>query len=263
MKLAALRSLSATGWRRRALVGVIVAGTLGLAYYGWFRNSSFVAVRDVKVEGVSAERGQIVAALTDAARGMTTLHLQPGRLESAVHRFPTVASVSADPSFPHGLTIQVTEREPVLIASDGSRQLPVAADGLLLPGAHVDPERLPELEVQSLPASGRLSRDSLPEALTLGAAPAPLRPLIDGLAVTSDYGIVVTMRGGVELRFGTGTGADAKWAAATAILADPSLSSLSYIDVRVPTRPAVGGTSEPSPAATSATTPSTTTTTPP
>ena len=51
------------------------------------------------------------------------------------------------------------------------------------------------------------------------------------------------MRGGIELRFGTRDRASQKWAAVTAILADQRLTSLSYIDVRVPNRPAVGGAS--------------------
>ena len=236
------------------MVVAIVAGALGLAYFGWFRDSSFVAVRDVKVEGVSADRGRIVPALTDVARGMTTLHLQGDGLEAAVRRFPTVASVSAHPSFPHGLTIHVTEREPVLVATDGNRKVPVSSDGLLLPGMGARTDHLPELGVGSLPDSGRLNGDSLAEALTIGAAPAPLRPLIDNAAISPDYGVVVTMRGGIELRFGARARADAKWAAVAAILADPNLTSLTYVDVRVPGRPAVGGTSDPSPAATSATT---------
>ena len=41
---------------------------------------------------------------------MTTLDLDAAKLASAVSGFPTVASVSADASFPHGLTVHVTER---------------------------------------------------------------------------------------------------------------------------------------------------------
>lgn len=228
-------------WRRRLLVSALAGGVLAIAYFAWFRDSSLVAVSDVKVEGVAgADRGRIVSALTDAARGMTTLHVQTDRLESAVSDFPTVAAVSASASLPHGLTIQVTEREPVLIATDGHRRVPVAPDGSLLPG--VDPGgKLPQVKVGSLPGSGRVGGAPLAEALTLGAAPAPLRPLIEDANVTRDYGVVVTLHGGIAVRFGTGDRAAAKWAAADAVLADPKLTSLSYLDVRVPERPAVGG----------------------
>ncbi len=121
-----------------------LVATLAIAYFGWFRDSSLVEVRDVKVEGVgSSDRGRIVKALSEAGRQMTTLHVQTDRLTSAVRGLPTVASVSADPSFPHGLVIHVNERQPALVAVDGGRQVPVAADGSLLPG--IDPSgKLPD-----------------------------------------------------------------------------------------------------------------------
>ena len=241
---ALLASMRSTSARRRVLLLAVASGALALAYFGWFRDSSLVAVRDVEVEGVnSADRQRIVAELTDAARGMTTLHVRTDRLQDAVRGFPEVASVSADASFPHGITIQVIERQPTLIVRAGDRQMPVAADGSLLPGARVGDQRLPELRVDELPVSGRLSGDPLSEALAIGAAPAPLLPLIADASVSGDYGVVVTMRGGIELRFGTRDRAKQKWAAVAAILADRRLTSLSYIDVRVPNRPAVGGAS--------------------
>ena len=196
------------------------------------------------MEGVSStDRERIEEDLTRAASKMTTLHVQSDRLLDAVREFPSVASVSTDASFPHGLTIQVIEHPPTAIARDGDRQVPIAADGSLLPGARVGDERLAELRVDELPTSGRLSGDPLSEALAIGAAPAPLRPLIAGASVSDDYGIVVSMRGGIELRFGTPHRAHQKWAAIAAILADEQLTSLTYVDVRVPDRPAVGGAS--------------------
>jgi cell division protein FtsQ len=245
------------------LIVAAIAGVGAIAYFAWFRDSSFVAVENVKVEGASSsDRGKIVGALTHAAKQMTTLHVQTDHLSKAVSDLPTVASVSADASFPHGLTIHVTEREPVLVATDGDQHVPVAADGSVLPGIKVQ-GTVPELPVDSLPGSGRLSGTALAEALTIGAAPPELRPLIDQTTVTRDYGVVVTMRGGIQLRFGTSGSRDGKWAAAAAVLADPALTSLTYVDVRVPQRPAVGGTSDPSPATTPVTaSPTTVTATP-
>lgn len=201
-----------------------------------------MAIRDVKVEGVRAsDREQITAALTRAANGMSTLDVDASKLASAVSGFPAVASVTAHPSFPHGLTVDVTERRPVLVASDGDRQVAVAADGSLLPGLSVDGTSLPVLHVDRLPQAGRLDGQALDEARVIASAPGSLRPLIDGTAVTRDYGIVTTLRGGIDVRFGTGSKANAKWAAAAAVLADPSVTNLEYVDVQVPSRPAIGG----------------------
>ncbi len=73
----------------------------------------------------------------------------------------------------------------------------------------------------------------------------------------------MTLRGEIPLYFGGSAGAGEKWAAATAVLADPEIDTLTYLDVRVPERPAVGGAA---PAVTESTTdttaPETATTTP-
>jgi cell division protein FtsQ len=238
---------------RRGLLLAAVAAALAIGYFAWFRDSSLVAIREVRVEGVkSADRQRIVTSLTRAARGMTTLHLQLDRLRSAVRGLPTVASVRAETSFPHGLTIQVTERRPALVAVAGRRAVPVAADGSVLPGAKVEGP-LPRVRVDSAPASGRLSGEALATALVVGAAPTPLRPLIDGAAASSGDGVVVTIRGGIRLRFGAAGRREAKWDAAAAVLADPELTELAYVDLRAPERPAAGGTSAPSPAITAVT----------
>jgi cell division protein FtsQ len=234
--------LSLGSWRTRLILVAILAGALAIAYFAWFRHSSFVAVENVKVEGVSsADRDRVTAALTDAARGMSTLDVNASKLASAVTGFPTVASVTADASFPHGLTVHVTERTPVLAASDGDRQVAVAADGSLLPGVDTAGTHLPVLKVDQIPASGRLGGEALDEAHVIAAAPKPLAPLIEGVSTTHDYGVVITLHGGIDLRFGPASNSTQKWAAAAAVLADPKVTTLDYVDVRVPARPAIGG----------------------
>ncbi len=54
-------------------------------------------------------------------------------------------------------------------------------------------------------------------------------------------GLVVTLHEGPELIFGDATHMDAKWVAATRVLADPEAEGASYVDVRLPGRPAAGG----------------------
>jgi cell division protein FtsQ len=233
---------SLASWRARLLVVAIVAAGLAITYFAWFRDSSFVAVENVKVEGVtSADGDRVTAALTEAAKGMSTLDVNASKLASAVSGFPAVASVTADASFPHGLTIHVTERNPVLVASDGDHQVAVAADGSLLPGLDSAGTHLPVLKVDQIPPSGSLGGEALDEAHVIAAAPKPLAPLIEGIATTHGYGVVITLHGGIDLRFGLPSKAAQKWAAAAAVLADPKVTTLRYVDVRVPARPAIGG----------------------
>jgi cell division protein FtsQ len=222
------------------VAGVAIAFAAG--YFLYLRDSSLVAVTNVDVEGVrSGDRDRIVAVLEAAGEEMTTLHVRTDELEAAVAGFPTVESVSADASFPHALRIEVTERPPALVAQSGGREVPIAADGTLLAGVSAADELdLPVLQLEQLPQSGKLEGEPLEQALVAGAVPEELRPLIEGLEYTKDYGVVATMKGGIPIRFGPGARADAKWAAATAVLADPKLDALGYVDVRVPERPAAG-----------------------
>ena len=239
-----LRVPSIPGPRAIALL-LALGAALTAGYFLYLRDSSLVAVTDVQVEGVrSGETGRITAALTAAAEQMTTLHVETDRLEAAVASFPTVESVRADASFPHGLRIEVTERPPAVVAQAGDREVPIAADGTLLAGVAASKELdLPVLKLEELPESGKLEGEALDQSLAAGAAPEELRPLIEDVDYTKDYGVVVTVEGGIPIRFGPGARAEAKWAAATAVLADPKLDSLSYVDVRVPERPAAGGAS--------------------
>ena len=224
------------------MIALVALAALAAGYLFWLRDSSLVAVDDVEVVGVTGgEREQIVAELTRVGEQMTTLHVDPERIERAAARFPTIASVSVDPNFPHGLRIEVTERPPRLLVSAGGEQVPVAADGTLLAGVPAPEEGLPVLELDQVPAAGSLGGAPLEQALVVGAAPEPLRPLIEKIEHSDDYGVEITLRGEIPVRFGTGARAAEKWAAAAAVLADPKLDALTYVDVRVPERPAVGG----------------------
>ena len=68
---------------------------------------------------------------------------------------------------------------------------------------------------------------------------------IERIDHSDDFGVEITLRGGIPIRFGNGARAAEKWAAATAVLADPKLDALTYLDVRVPERPAAGGAAKP------------------
>jgi cell division protein FtsQ len=228
-------------WIRRVVAVVLLTGALAAAYLLWLRDSSLFAVRDVEVVGVSsADRDEIGRALERAAHEMTTLHVREDALRAAARPYPSVKSVRAHPQLPTGLEIEVTEHRPVTVVEVDGRDLPVAADGTLLPGVSTAGLDLPPLDATADASAERLSEGALEQARVLGAVPEPLRALIEQATEDAD-GVAVRLANGITLRFGDATRADAKWAAAARILADSELGSLSYIDVRAPERPAVGG----------------------
>lgn len=99
---------------------------------------------------------------------------------------------------------------------------------------------LPYLPLSSVPAGGQLGGPVLEQARVLGAAPAALRPYIES-SYYGESGVDVKLRSGIELRFGDASQAGAKWKAAAAVLADPELTALDYVDLVAPRRPGVGG----------------------
>jgi cell division protein FtsQ len=235
----------AIGPGRLLLTGLLAAATLTCLYFFWVRDSALFAVDEVRVEGIrnaSAEGEELRSALIEAGREMTTLHVRPELLREAAAGFPLVASVSAEADFPDGLTVRVTERRPVAVLGDGARAVTVAGDGTLLRGMPAKEHELPLLSVAEVPRRERLRGPLLPQAQVLGAGPGPLLCPVEGIAADS-RGIVVTLSGGIELLFGDKWRAREKWQAAAAVLADPGLTALDYVDLTSPRRVAVGGAS--------------------
>ena len=227
--------------KQRLVVLVLVLAVGVAGYFFWFRDSSLVAVSDVEVVGVTSQRDPIVAEMTRVAEGMSTLNPDRGAIEQAALAFPTVKSVAIDPNFPHGLRLEFVERRPAMVLLDGDEKVSIAADGTILTGVPAPEEGVPELELEDANLGARaLDGDALDQAIAVGAAPDPLRPLIEAVELTKDYGIVLTLRGGIPVRFGDAGNAIEKWRSVAAVLADPKLEALSYIDIRVAERPAIG-----------------------
>jgi cell division protein FtsQ len=237
------RSLLASKRLRRHLL-VLAAGLLVLAsgYQFWLRDSSLVAVEKVTITGLSAtESERVRLALTTAGRSMTTLHVDHEALERAVAGYPVVQRLEVSTDFPHGLQIHVVEHVPAAIAVGDGGRVAVAGDGTILQGVTAE-KRLPTVEVEGAVGVERL-RDStaLASAAIAGAAPAALRGRIAEVGEDGRLGQVAQLRDGPEVIFGDASRLRAKWAAASRVLADLEASGASYVDVRIPGRPAAGG----------------------
>lgn len=229
------------GYVWRALLAAVVTGlVLG---GGWLvaRDSSLVAVRSVEVIGVSSSEGDGVRrALESAARGMTTLNVREDDLREAVAHFTSVADLRAQADFPHGLIVEVTEREPIAAVDLAGDVVAVGAGGRLMRG--VEPAgRLPVLHATRLAPGDRLTdRDALDAVDVLAAAPSVLRERVKRIW-SGPKGLSLDLRSGPQLFFGSADRPVAKWMATSRVLAEPSSAGAVYLDVRVPERVAAGG----------------------
>jgi cell division protein FtsQ len=226
---------------RNALLCLLASLPLLGGGWLWLRDSPLVAVEHVQISGVAGpEAGAIEAALTSEARRMSTLDVHASSLLAAVAPFRMVRAVHAVASFPHRLRIRVLEQPPVAALTVGSWRTAVAADGVVL-GPALLTSSLPTLEGVAEPVTGaRLSSPGLLASLTvLGAAPAPLARFVVR-TITGPMGLTVAMRSGLLVYFGDASRPRAKWLSLVRVLADPSSAGASYVDVRLPERPAAG-----------------------
>ena len=233
--------------RRRAVLVCLGAVLLAAAYAFWFRDSSLVAVEKVRIEGLSRYDVELARDLRKAGLGMTTLHVDQAALAEAASGYPIAQSVSANPTLPSTLEIAVDERHPAALSADEEEPVAVAADGTILRGVPAAKLKLPRLPIAQLPRKPRLEGPLLEQARVLAAVPPPLRRHVE--RSFAEGGLVrVLLAGGVVLKFGDAIRVKEKWAAAAAVLADPELGPLDYVDLSVPRRPAVGGVGHTPPA---------------
>jgi cell division protein FtsQ len=210
---------------------------------GWLllRSSPLTSVEQVRVSGLHGPQARAIeTALTGAASHMSTLGVRTAALRASVASFPVVRSVRAIPSFPHGLRIVVSEQPPVAALSIGGTRTAVAADGVVL-GPALLSSSLPAVAGYHDALIGQRVQgpDVLAAVAVLGAAPAPLAKHI-ARVYNGPEGLTVAMRGGLLAYFGDAARPHAKWFSLARVLADPSSTGASYIDVRLPERPAAG-----------------------
>jgi cell division protein FtsQ len=225
---------------RRAVLGALVVAVLLVPGWFWLKGSPIVGVSDVSVTGVSGpQAAQVRQALEDAAKQMTTLQVDEQALRDAVAQYPIVASVKAEPHLLHRLDITVVQHVPVAALANGDSRMAVAGDGTILQGTLT--KDLPLVPVSSPPGGSVLAEPKAREMVQLlSAAPLELLPRISRVDI-GDRGLTAHVADGPELYFGGPNDLRSKWTAATRVLGDAYSRGATYLDVRVPERPAAGG----------------------
>ncbi|HTA06669.1 MAG TPA: FtsQ-type POTRA domain-containing protein [Solirubrobacteraceae bacterium] len=226
---------------RIALIALLIALPLMGGGWLWLRHSSFVSVERVRISGVHGTESQAIdAALTHAARQMSTLDVQTARLRAAVASYPSVGDVRVHTSFPHGLSIEVVEQPAVATLTAGGVKTAVAANGVVLGAAHASAS-LPTLtsKVALTPGEHVLEAGVRGELEVLGAAPAALAKSVER-AYSGPKGLTLVLGGGLQAYFGDASRPHAKWASLARVLADAGSAGATYVDVRLPERPAAG-----------------------
>lgn len=237
----ALRASPSAARALRRLTAALLVSLTATVGWLWLRDSPLAQVERVEVTGLSSsQRSAVEEALGRAARDMTTLHVREEVLHDVVAPFPSVDRLEVDADFPHRLTIEVVERQPVAVVTIGTQVIPVGANGRLMRGVRAT-EPVAAVKVTRIAPGDRLSDPASVAAVSvLAQAPLPLRRRV-ARAYYGPKGLTLDMRRGPELIFGSSADTAAKWMAASRVLAEPAAAGAVYLDVRVPGRVAAGG----------------------
>jgi len=225
---------------RLALACAAAILVLGGAWL-WVRDSPLVSVDRVTVTGETGpDSAKIRQSLVAAARTMTTLDLHINALRTAVAPFPIVKGLHVSTEFPHGIRIRVIEEVPVGEVQFDGQTVAVAADGRLLRDG-VAAASLPLIPVSAPPGGKHVTGGAALRALAvLAAAPPQLLEHISEVTAIAPHGLVVELRSGPAIYFGDLTDLQAKWLAASEVLADPRSVGAAHVDVTDPQHPAAG-----------------------
>jgi cell division protein FtsQ len=229
--------------RRRALILAVLASMLFALYMLVLRDVGLVAVEDVQVSGLTGkDAGRASAALEQAARSSTTLHVDHAAIDEVADRFPVIHSLRLETDFPHGLRVRVIEQRPAAMLVAGGRRIPVAGDGSILTGLPIR-DALPVVKVAggTVPAKQLTPSGTLDAVRVAGGAPPALTPMLEGVTREGPKGWVIKIKDGPDLIFGPASRLGLKWSSAMRVLADRDAAGADYIDLRIPGRPAAGG----------------------
>jgi cell division protein FtsQ len=242
--------------RRRvaAVVAAVVvcaaaAGAVELGYL-WLKSSGTFQLRSVAVRG-GTENDRVAArdAVARAAAGDSLLALSSARVASAIEKVPTIRLASVDRDFPHTLRILIVPERPValMLGPGGYRSL-VAASGRVLrvfaPGeaAPLLPHVWTRRE-RPVPGGSMLASDAQAALEALAARPPDFGASVANVKMDPDRGIVMRLRGGLDIVLGPPLQLRDKLRAAAWVLRYYSTSAqraqLVYADVSAPNRPAV------------------------
>jgi cell division septal protein FtsQ len=190
--------------RRRIAVSLLVAaGAVGLVVGGVFvSRSSMLHARAIDVRGASHRSHEQVVEAAGVSLATNVLWLDEGVVERRLAADPWIAGADVRVALPWTIEIEVRERAPVAVASDGLREVLVAGDGTSLGTPAVPGRGLPRIQLSPPAALGVSVQSPRPAALAIGAMAPRLRAEVATVTVLVDGTLELRLEGGVAVRYG-------------------------------------------------------------
>ncbi len=236
------------GRRRAGWIVVAACLLIALGLFLWLRSSDVFAVKRVTSTALEHVSTQEVERATAEARGVSLLRLGLNGVEKKLLQLPYVRSATLHRAFPNTLEVTLEEYQPAACvqATDGARWL-VSDDGrvlekktdaalpLIVPESRLDLEpggKLPQIVAQALPITAALADPAVADVL----------PKVTKITVSSGGDVTLQLSGPIELRLGDPQQSLKQKLKVAGTIVQQYLRDgkvLSYVDARVPDRPAV------------------------
>lgn len=234
------------GKRRRFVSGMLaLALVAGLIWAMFF--SPLLRVRDLKLQGAERTTLAEVASVTELLDDdRNLLLLSTAEVKGKVETLPWVASAEVARTLPGTVKVRVRERQAALVLSLGAARWTIDAEGNVLATGAAE-EGLPilaGLQVDELEPGLRLQTEEAVAALeAFRRLPRVVQQRVTAVFAPSIERISFSLESGTVVRFGAAQQLDAKNQVLRALFErlGPDGGGAAYIDVRVPTSPAVSG----------------------
>ncbi|WP_030676125.1 cell division protein FtsQ/DivIB [Streptomyces rimosus] len=230
---------------RRVLI-ITLAGAALLAGFGaWaLYGSTWLRTEQVKATGTEVLTADEVVRAAAVPMGIPLASVDKGAIAERLRaKLPRIKSVAVSRSWPHTVSLKVTERQPELIIQTGGKFVEVDAEGMRFATVAAAPKGVPLLEmtVRDSPSLKRFGADRLrgAAATVVTALPKAVHQDLRTVQVRSYDAITLKLTDGRTVVWGSAERSTAKAKVLTAAL--KAARDARHFDVSVPTAPAVSG----------------------
>jgi cell division protein FtsQ len=227
------RRLRRLGWLAGA-AGVAAAG-LAVTF------SPLLDIEELTVRGEGHTSAEAITGAAGVATGDALTWFDTGTAEAAIAALPWVDEATVERTWSGSVTIEVTERVPAAVVGDGEGAwLLVDGSGRILDRLDAVPTDVPEVTgtTGTGPPGGTLDEAGRDAVAVAAAVPASLRPQVASLTADGDE-LSLALRAGGVVDLGGAGDAEAKLAAAAAVLATVPAGCVERLDVGVASAPAL------------------------
>lgn len=216
------------GWKRWLIGAVLVAVAAGAVWLVWF--STVLSVQEVRVVGAVGVPVDEVRGAAGIRIGTPLARVDADGVAARVGAIPEVGAVEVRRGWPDVLVVVVTERTPVAVLRAGQGFAYVDVTGARFGSTRTAPANLPAVRPSD-------ETSLLAAVQVVAALPEDLRRTVTTVVARSRDDVVLRLRSGAAVQWGSAENAAAKAAVLTALLP----RGAAYYDVSAPDLPTTRG----------------------